>query len=123
MPFVEKEHIAFYRREALAEHPNGMKFHAYDSEGTPLREGKYLSVGGGFVVTAGAANTQVLEADRQLPHPFRSGRALLEITRASGKSIAAMTSALVEEYDVDPADAEAKIRIVVDDLSAAGLVR
>ncbi|HET9369108.1 MAG TPA: PqqD family protein [Vicinamibacterales bacterium] len=42
---------------------------------------------------------------------------------ASGKTIAAMTSALVEEYDVDPADAEAKIRIVVDDLSAAGLVR
>ena len=88
VPFVEKEHIVFYRREALAEHPNGMKFHAFDAAGQPLREGRYLSVGGGFVVTAGAANTHILDADRQLPHPFRSGRAMLEMAAASGKSIA-----------------------------------
>lgn len=88
VPFLEKDHIAFYRREALAEHPNGMKFHAFDADGQPLREGRYLSVGGGFVVTAGAANTQVLAADQQLPHPFRSGRAMLDMARAEGKSIA-----------------------------------
>ncbi|WP_059410908.1 L-serine ammonia-lyase [Cupriavidus basilensis] len=88
VPFVEKEHIVFYRREALAEHPNGMKFHAFDAAGQPLREGRYLSVGGGFVVTAGAANTHILDADQQLPHPFRSGRAMLEMAAASGKSIA-----------------------------------
>lgn len=88
VPFVEREHIVFYRREAMAEHPNGMKFHAFDAEGTPLREARYLSVGGGFVVTAGAPNTQILAAERQLPHPFRSGRAMLEMAHASGKSIA-----------------------------------
>ncbi|GLC95288.1 L-serine ammonia-lyase [Cupriavidus sp. TA19] len=88
VPFVEKEHIAFYRREALAEHPNGMKFHAFDSGGTSLREARYLSVGGGFVVTAGAPNTQVLAAAQQLPHPFRSGKDMLEMAQASGKSIA-----------------------------------
>ncbi|WP_423195374.1 MULTISPECIES: L-serine ammonia-lyase [unclassified Cupriavidus] len=88
VPFVEREHIAFYRREALAEHPNGMKFHAFDADGTPLREARYLSVGGGFVVTAGAPNTQVLAASRQLPHPFTSGRAMLDMARGSGKSIA-----------------------------------
>nr|WP_216621383.1 L-serine ammonia-lyase [Cupriavidus necator] len=88
VPFIEKEHIAFYRREAMAEHPNGMKFHAFDGGGATLREARYLSVGGGFVVTAGAPNTQVLNAAQQLPHPFRSGKELLEMTRASGKSIA-----------------------------------
>ncbi|BDB25911.1 L-serine ammonia-lyase [Cupriavidus sp. P-10] len=88
VPFVEKEHIAFYRREALAEHPNGMKFHAFDSGGASLREARYLSVGGGFVVTAGAPNTQVLAAAQQLPHPFRSGKDMLEMAQASGKSIA-----------------------------------
>ncbi|SPA27876.1 L-serine deaminase I [Cupriavidus taiwanensis] len=88
VPFVEKEHIAFYRREALAEHPNGMKFHAFDSGGASLREARYLSVGGGFVVTAGAPNTQVLNAARQLPHPFRSGKDMLQMARDSGKSIA-----------------------------------
>ncbi|MCO4891055.1 L-serine ammonia-lyase [Cupriavidus sp. WGtm5] len=88
VPFVEKEHIAFYRREAMAEHPNGMKFHAFDSAGATLREARYLSVGGGFVVTAGAPNTQVLNAAQQLPHPFRSGKELLGMASASGKSIA-----------------------------------
>lgn len=93
VPFVEKEHIAFYRREALAEHPNGMKFHAFDSAGTSLREARYLSVGGGFVVTAGAANTHVRDADQQLPFPFRSGRAMLDMAAQSGKSIAQMMMA------------------------------
>jgi L-serine dehydratase len=88
VPFVEKEHIAFYRREAMAEHPNGMKFHAFDAGGATLREARYLSVGGGFVVTAGAPNTQVLNAAQQLPHPFRSGKDMLEMANASGKSIA-----------------------------------
>jgi L-serine dehydratase len=86
--FTEKEHIAFYRREAMAEHPNGMKFHAFDAAGERLREARYLSVGGGFVVTAGAPNTQVLSAHDQLPHPFRSGKDLLTMCEATGKSIA-----------------------------------
>jgi len=88
VPFVEKEHIAFYRREAMAEHPNGMKFHAFDADGSTLREARYLSVGGGFVVTAGAPNTQVLSAARQLPHPFRTGKDMLEMAAGSGKTIA-----------------------------------
>ena len=88
IPFVEKDHIAFYRREAMAEHPNGMKFHAFDAQGESLREARYLSVGGGFVVTAGAPNTQVLNAAQQLPHPFRSGKDMLEMASESGKSIA-----------------------------------
>jgi L-serine dehydratase len=65
-----------------------MKFHAYDADGASLREARYLSVGGGFVVTAGAPNTQLQAAERQLPHPFRSGRAMLDMAHASGKSIA-----------------------------------
>ncbi len=88
VPFVEKEHIAFYRREAMAEHPNGMKFYAFDATGALLREARYLSVGGGFVVTAGAPNTQVLAAAQQLPYPFRSGKDMLGMAAASGKPIA-----------------------------------
>ena len=86
--FTEKEHIAFYRREAMAEHPNGMKFHVFDAASERLREARYLSVGGGFVVTAGAPNTQVLAAHDQLPHPFRSGKELLAMCESTGKSIA-----------------------------------
>nr|WP_255593023.1 L-serine ammonia-lyase [Bordetella sp. BOR01] len=88
VPFIEKEHILFYRREALAEHPNGMKFHAFDAQGQSLRESRYLSVGGGFVVTAGASNSQVIAAHDQLPFPFRTSRELLDMCRAGGHTVA-----------------------------------
>jgi L-serine dehydratase len=87
IPFAPKEHIAFYR-QALPEHPNGMKLYAFDANGATLRESTYLSVGGGFVVTAGAANTKVLAAVDQLPHPFRTGGELLALCASTGKSIA-----------------------------------
>jgi L-serine dehydratase len=88
VPFIEKEHMVFYRREAMAEHPNGMKFHAMGANGESLRESRYLSVGGGFVVTAGASNSQVISAHNQLPYPFRSGRELLTMCRESGMTVA-----------------------------------
>ena len=86
IPFVQKEHIAFYR-QALPEHPNGMKLRALDANGATLRESTYLSVGGGFVVTAGAANSKVLSAVQQLPHSFRTGAELLALCESTGKSI------------------------------------
>ncbi|ALK28926.1 L-serine ammonia-lyase [Burkholderia plantarii] len=87
VPFVLKEQIGFYR-QALPEHPNAMTLRARDAAGETLRETTYLSVGGGFVVTAGAPNTKVLNAAEQMPHPFRSSAELLELTASTGKSIA-----------------------------------
>jgi len=85
--YTAKQHMLFYR-QALPEHPNAMKLYAYDAAGVVLRTTTYLSVGGGFVVTAGAANSNVLSAHDQLPYPFHSGRELLAMCAASGKSIA-----------------------------------
>lgn len=87
VPFVLKDNIAFYR-QALPEHPNGMKLRASDANGAVLVERTYLSVGGGFVVTAGAPNTKVLSAAEQMTHPFRTGAELLALTASTGKSIA-----------------------------------
>jgi len=77
IPFVLKDHIAFYR-QALPEHPNGMKLRATDASGAVLVEHTYLSVGGGFVVTAA----------EQMTHPFRNAAELLALTESTGKSIA-----------------------------------
>jgi len=85
--FVEKEHLLMYRREALAEHPNGMKFTACDAQGQPLKAAKYLSVGGGFVVTAGAANEAVLTEYKKVPYPFTSGAELLSLCKQHSLSI------------------------------------
>jgi L-serine dehydratase len=85
--FSMKRDIAFYR-QALPEHPNGLKLIAFDKVGEVVKLSTYLSVGGGFVVTAGADNSGVLEAPEHLPHRFSSGKELLDICRDSGKSIA-----------------------------------
>jgi L-serine dehydratase len=85
--FCEKEHLLMYRREALAEHPNGMQFSAFDAAGSLLRQSKYLSVGGGFVVTVGARNDQVLTAYQQVPYPFTSGDELLAVCQRQGLTI------------------------------------
>jgi L-serine dehydratase len=85
--FCEKEHLLMYRREALAGHPNGMQFSAFDAAGGLLRQSRYLSVGGGFVVTVGARNEQVLTAYQQVPYPFTSGDELLAVCQREGLTI------------------------------------
>ena len=85
--FREKDHLLMYRREAMAEHPNGMQFSAFDAAGELLRQTKYLSVGGGFVVTVGASNDHVLTAYNQVPYPFTSGDQLLAVCKQQGLSI------------------------------------
>jgi L-serine dehydratase len=85
--FSMKRDIAFYR-QALPEHPNGLRLIAFDEVGEVVKLSTYLSVGGGFVVTAGAENSGVLEAPEHLPHRFSSGKELLDLCRGSGKSIA-----------------------------------
>ena len=55
-----------------------------------LRDARYLSVGGGFVVSVGAANEAVLTGYQKVPHPFTSGAELLELCRQQHCSIAAL---------------------------------
>jgi len=85
--FSVKEDVIFYR-QALKEHPNGLKLMTYDQHGELVRQRTYLSVGGGFVVTAGAENGKILTAPEQLPYPFKSGSELLELCERHGMSIA-----------------------------------
>ena len=51
--------------ESLPKHPNGLRFHAYASDGLELCVQVYYSVGGGFIVTDDAAEAlmQILNAD------------------------------------------------------------
>ena len=86
--FIEKEHILFHRREAMAEHPNGMKFEAFDAQQQLLATKSYLSVGGGFVVTAGAANTQILAAAEHVPFPVRTGDELMAVCASHSMTVA-----------------------------------
>jgi len=91
--FDEKADLVFHRRETLPFHANGMRFTAFDADGTALLEKVYYSVGGGFVVSDEVAHDgnkqKVIAPDTTvLAHPFRSGAELLALTAQQGCSIA-----------------------------------
>lgn len=86
--FQFKRDLIMHRRQALAEHPNGMKFAAYDANDELLIEKKYLSVGGGFVASVDMDPTPVLGAFKEVRYPFHSGKGLLEQCRTHRLSIA-----------------------------------
>ena len=93
LPFNEKTDLVFYRRESLPFHANGMRFTAFDADGTALSTRTYYSVGGGFVVSDEIAHDgsklKIIAPDTTvLAHPFHSGDDLLALTQQQGCSIA-----------------------------------
>jgi L-serine dehydratase len=93
--FQEREDLKFHRRETLPLHTNGMRFTAFDTEGTELLQRVYYSVGGGFVlsdeVAADGTRLKAIAPDTTvLPHTFHSGADLLRLTRELGCSIAGL---------------------------------
>jgi L-serine dehydratase len=85
--FRPKEDLRFLR-ESLPYHPNGMRFTAVDAQGAPLRSRVYYSVGGGFVVDEQATGSAATKEDGpQLPYPFKTAAALLEICAQNDLSI------------------------------------
>jgi len=91
--FDEAHDLVFHRRESLPFHPNGLRFEAFDAQGSVLDAQAYYSVGGGFVISeqvaADGQRHPVIAPDTTvLPHPFPSGQALLQLTVQEGCSIA-----------------------------------
>jgi L-serine dehydratase len=72
--------------QALPGHSNGMRFTAHDAGLQVLAREEYYSIGGGFIVQAGA-EANVGAARREPPYEFNSGTRLLEHGRAHGLEI------------------------------------
>lgn len=89
--FDESRELILHRRRSLPYHANGMTLFAYDTDGTPLLEKTYYSVGGGFVVDEDAVGEDRIKLDdTPLTYPFRTGDELLRLTRETGLSISAL---------------------------------
>jgi L-serine dehydratase len=91
--FSERDDLKFHRRETLPFHTNGMRFTAFDADGTEIANRIYYSVGGGFVVSdevaADGSKHKVIAPDTTvLAHPFHSGDELLVLTQREKCSIA-----------------------------------
>jgi len=84
--FDEPLNLLFHMDQVLPGHSNGMRFTAHDSALHVLAREEYYSIGGGFIVRAGA-EANVGAARREPPFEFNSGARLLELARAQGLEI------------------------------------
>ncbi len=86
--------LIFDYERALPGHANGMILMATDAQGDVILREIYYSIGGGFVLTGGELEAgKATDEGAPVPYPFKSAAEMLEMARASGKSIAAMKRA------------------------------
>jgi L-serine dehydratase len=88
--FPLPESIVFHRKERLPLHSNGLRFSAYDAQGTVLRERVFYSVGGGFVVDARGQPEGTPATPVEVPYPFETATALLEQCNRHGLCISTL---------------------------------
>ena len=120
--FKERTDMLFMRRETLPFHTNGVRLTAFAADGSVVEERRYFSVGGGFVVSqeeadASADHPRLVVDPTQLAHPFSSGDALLEITTATGMSIAQVMRKNEHAWRTD-AELDAGLDVIWDTMQA-----
>jgi L-serine dehydratase len=104
--FDEAADIVWAGRERLPQHPNALRFTAFDAAGATLAQRTYFSIGGGFVRDEDeiAQNTPPARA-LPTPYPFDSGAELLEQADKAGLTIAGLMAAnelaLRSQDDID----------------------
>ncbi|MCG9077409.1 L-serine ammonia-lyase [Laribacter hongkongensis] len=79
--------VRLNRHQFLKPHSNGMQFAAFDAAGHCLREQRYYSIGGGFVVTEEQFGEPLAEREMP-PYPFSSSAELLAHCRREQKPVA-----------------------------------
>jgi L-serine dehydratase len=72
---------------ARTQHPNGLRFTAFDKSGAAVARRTFFSIGGGFISEDGAADLPSREPQISLPYSFHSAAELLEAARAHSLSI------------------------------------
>ena len=84
--FDEPLNLLFHTDQVLPGHSNGMRFTAQDTALTVLAREEYYSIGGGFIVQAGAPPGSG-DARAAPPYEFDSAARLLELARQGGLEI------------------------------------
>lgn len=92
--FQPADNILFDRGDPLPEHPNGIILELLDNFDIPLLKETYFSIGGGFITTLGEIGQLVaplkMEPTNSCGYPFDSANTMMQMSKESGLSIAAM---------------------------------
>ena len=94
LKFAPKVDMIFDYDTKLDGHANGMMLMATDAQGDVSLREAYYSIGGGFVMTESElASGKDTDEGAPVPFPFKSAAEMLQMSTASGKSIAQMKRA------------------------------
>lgn len=116
--------LIFDYDHALSGHANGMTLMATDAQGDVILQQVYYSIGGGFVMTAEElADGKATDEGAPVPYPFKSAAEMLDMAKASGKSIAGMKRAneISRNGAANLANGSARIWQVMNDCIERGL--
>jgi L-serine dehydratase len=92
--FDEARDLLWEGRTRLPQHPNALKFTAYDGEEIKLAERTYFSVGGGFIRDEDEMGQNApAEPGPEIPYPYESGAELLQKAEDAGLTIAELVLA------------------------------
>jgi L-serine dehydratase len=92
IPFTEADDLLFHREilyppGAVTEHPNGMRFAAFDADGTVLHTETVFSIGGGFTVKDGEEAGAPAITSEAVPYSFTSAAEMLRMAHDAGLPI------------------------------------
>ena len=93
IPFREPEDLLFHRDQmyppgSATQHPNGVRFTAFDASENVLHTATFFSIGGGFIVAdAEGVGQAPLMSMEPVPYPFRSAAELMEMASLAGLAI------------------------------------
>ena len=90
--FDEPRDLVFHRDQMFppgsrTRHPNGLRIRACDGANAVLSERTFFSIGGGFIAEDGEEDRSARKPEAQIPYPFSSAAALLELSAAHALSI------------------------------------
>jgi L-serine dehydratase len=90
--FREPEHLLLHKDQmippgAVTQHPNGVRFTAFDAAGAALLMRTFFSIGGGFIVADGEDALPKTASDIALPYPFTSAAEMLRMAHDAGLTV------------------------------------
>ena len=117
IPFHEETDLLFHRDQmyppgATFQHPNGVRFTAFNNASEIVEARTYFSIGGGFITEDSVEPQAHTDNAVSIPYPFHSAAELLDLSHAHALSIAEIV--LANECVLIPhtEDASSKERII-----------
>ena len=118
--YDERVDLVWSGRERLPQHPNALRFSAFNQEGEALKIQTYFSIGGGFVQDEAEISSNLSRidtSDRQIPFLFSSAAELLALCCSNELSIGAVARVNEQTWRTD-AEIDAGLDVILGAMDA-----